>query len=267
MATSVELAKASSKPDTRTKSYTSVQVIRYEVEALVKKHFSATLGTIPDIVNLVISCIYKESGFSTKANSGSHGALQVRRFMGYSAIAAKFSNPKTTQYEKANMRNSVAGFGLMQATGWYLIEGAGPNGQNELMRMRPDIAGTLIVPPGVDINTKLGPDQMTNQLLAGLIILENKYKVAPNLVANPTTAKKPYVDRVSATFGSFLGSGTDKFNTTPQEYAASIIRGQAYKVANGYSAAIPTGGNNTPTTPTGPPKTPASGNNLGPSGC
>ena len=77
MATSVETAKTSSKPDTRTKSYTSVQVIRHEVETLIKQHFSSTLGTIPDIANLVIACIYKESGFSTKANSGIHGALQL----------------------------------------------------------------------------------------------------------------------------------------------------------------------------------------------
>lgn len=266
MATTTEQGSGNSRPISTAKSYTSIQVVKAEIDKLIAANFSGTLGTIPEVTKYILACVYKESTFNSRANSGIHGESQLRRFLGYSAISAKMSNPTTGEQEKANMRNSVAGFGLMQATGWYLIKGAGPNGQNELMRMRPDLASRLVVEPGIDINTKLGPDMVTNQLLAGLIILEDKYKVAPSLVANPTTQKKPYTDRISATFGGFLGKGTDKFGSTPQAYASSIIHGQAYAIANGTTSKVGFTGtdNNDKSTAVA---SSASGNNLGPPGC
>jgi hypothetical protein len=265
MTTSVGTAKKNGKPSSLARSYTSVQIVRSEVESLIKAHFSSTLGTIPDIVKLVLACIYKESAFNANANSGIHGDTQLKRFLKYTAISSKFKEATTSEQERVNMRNSVAGFGLLQATGWYLIKGAGPDGKTELSRMRSDLAGPLLVEPGVDINTVLGPTNITNQLLAGLIILEDKYKVAPSLVKNPPTVDKPYTDRIMATFGGFLGKGVDKFGSTPQDYAASIIRGDSYRIANGSSASSPKKNNGN--TIDGPIRTAASGNNLGPAGC
>jgi hypothetical protein len=162
------------------------------------------------------------------------------------------------------MRNSVAGFGLMQATGWYTIKGAGPGGRNELMRMRPDLAGPLLIEPGEDVNTVLGPDKLVNQILAGLIILEDKYEVANSLWANPPTASRPYSSRLAATFGSYLGQGFDKNGSDPFSYAASIIQGDSYRIANsGYTSR----NGNAGTLAQGPVKTSASGTNPGNVGC
>lgn len=266
MATSTEQASGNSRPSSTAKSYTSIQVIRAEIDKLISTYFSNTLGTIPEVTKYILACVYQESSFNSKANSGIHGDVQLRKFLEYSAISSKMNNPATTEQEKANMRNSVAGFGLMQATGWYLIKGAGPNGQNELMRMRPDLASKLIVEPGVDINVKLGAGMITNQILAGLIILEDKFKTSGSFVSNPPTQKKPYTDKIIATFGGYLGRGTDKGGMDPQTYASSIIRGKAYAIANGTTSMVGfTGSDNNDRSSA--VASSASGQNLGPPGC
>lgn len=266
MATTTEQGSGNSRPVSTAKSYTSIQVVKAEIDKLISAHFSGTLGTIPEVTKYVLACVYKESTFNSKANSGIHGDVQLRRFLGYSAISSKMNNPATSEQEKSNMRNSVAGFGLMQATGWYIIRGAGPGGQNELMRMRSDLAGPLLIDPGIDVNTKLGPGMITNQLLAGLIILEDKFKTSGSFVANPTTQKKPYTDKITATFGGYLGRGTDKGGMDPQTYASSIIRGDAYARANGTSSKVgfTNSDNNDKSTAVA---SSASGNSLGPPGC
>jgi hypothetical protein len=263
MASTTDLTK-NGRPSATGKSYTSVQIIEAEVKSLIKQHFSSTLGTINDISNLVLACIYKESTFNPAANSGLHSEGHFNRFKKYPSISAKYAANATTEQEKANMRRSVAGFGLMQATGWYLIKGAGPGGKNELSRMRADLAEPLLVEPGVDINTKLGPDQVRNQLLAGLIILEDKFRVSGSRVANPPTKDKPYTSKVTATFAGFLGRGFDKNGTNPQAYAQSIIQGDAYASAtSGFSKPAANKG----TLAAGPTQTLASGTNPGTVGC
>lgn len=256
--------KTNGRPSSNGKSYISIQTIEAEVKSLISQHFSGTLGTITDIVNLVLACIYTESRFDPKANSGLHSEGHFQKFKKYPAIAAAFSSNKTTEQQKANMRNSVAGFGLMQATGWYLIKGAGPSGRNELSRMRSDLAGPLLVEPGIDINTVLGPDKVTNQLLTGLIILESKFKSSASQVANPPTRDRPFTSKISATFGGYLGRGFDKFGTNPAAYAASIVQGEAYKIAtSGYGPVSANKG----TLAAGPVKTVASGTNPDTVGC
>ncbi len=264
MTSTTDLVK-NGRPLATGKSYTSKQIIEAEVKRLIKTHFSATLGTINNISNLVLACIYKESSFNPAARSVIHGDKQVKRFSKYSAIAAKLSSKDTTEEERANMRNSVRGYGLMQATGWYIIKGAGPGGQNELSRMRSDLAGPLLVEPGIDVGTILGPTNIVNQLLAGLIILEDKYKTAGSKVANPPTRDKPYTSRISATFGGFLGhKGVDANGTNGVGYAASIVQGDSYKIANvGFSNP----GTNKGTLAAGPVRTVASGTNPGTIGC
>ncbi len=263
MAATTDLAK-NGRPSAAGRSHTSIQIIKAEVESLIKQHFSATLGTINDITNMVLACIYKESSFNAYANSGLHSEGHFKRFKAYPAIAAKYKSDDTTEQERINMRSSVAGFGLMQATGWYLIKGAGPSGQNELSRMRSDLATPLLIEPGIDVRTKLGPEFIRNQLLVGLIILEDKYKVSGSKVSNPPTADKPFTSKVSATFGGFLGKGTDKFGTNPNEYAQSIMQGSSYQRATG-GFSIP--GANVGTLSAGPAQTVASGTNPGTVGC
>lgn len=257
-------AAANGRPSSGGRSYSQIQVIEAEVNNLIKQHFSSTLGTITDITKLVLACIYHESRFNTAANSGLHSEGHFQRFKKYPSIAAKYASDKTSEREKVNMRDSVAGFGLMQATGWYAIKGAGPGGKNEFMRMRPDLAGPLLVEPGEDVNKTLGPDKMSNQILAGLIILEDKYRAAGSLVSDPPTAAKPYTSKLAATFGGYLGKGTDKFGSNPMAYASSIIQGDSYRMANsGYTSR----NGNAGTTAQGPAKTIASGTNPGNVGC
>lgn len=246
------------------------QIIRTKLTTLLKNNFSSTLGTVPDIVNLCMSLTQRESGFNTLANSGAYGGSHEKKVLAYPSVNAVYSTG--TALQRANIKGAISARGLMQCTGYYALKKAGPSGKCELERLRPDLA-IFTVPIGSDISAVLnGEATIDNQLTAGLIILEDKYvNVAPKLVANKT-----YSDRITASLAAYLGLGaSDKFGTTPQAYANSIIRGTSYSIANGgigpdgtplvagKGDAKPNSGSNA----AGPTTTVASGDNQGPPGC
>jgi hypothetical protein len=155
--------------------------------------------------------------------------------------------------------------------GYYAIKGSGTTGKSELERLRPDLAGPILVDPGVDVSTVLnGTDKIDNQILAGLIVLEGKYKeVAPKLVA-----KGQYSNKLTAAVSAYLGLGKSDLNgMTPERYANSIIRGSAYQIANNGRGPdgilLASGGNSSSNGNSGsrPGVTSASGNNLSVAGC
>jgi hypothetical protein len=117
----------------------------------------------------------------------------------------------------------------------------------------------------------LGDDNIKNSILAGLIVLEGKYKeIAPKLIA-----KGLYTNQLTAAVAAYLGLGAaDGHGTIPEVYANSIIRGDAYRIANsGVNAAgvpiIASSGDVVENikSPNGPTKTLASGNKLSVAGC
>jgi hypothetical protein len=245
------------------------QIIRQLVVDQLKANFANTLGQAPDIVNVVMAMIYRESSFVSKRGI-SYSDDALKKLLKLSAISSKYNSG--TALEKTNIVNANAAFGLGQVTGWYVIKGAGPSGKSEMERLRPDITSDCLVNPGESVETiLLGDDTYEKQIKCALVVLEGKYKeLAPGLVKTGT-----YSNKLTAAVAAYLGLGaSDKPGTTPEAYANSIIRGEAYKIANNGQG--PTGlpvtessgqavANNA--SPTGPAQTIASGNNLSIAGC
>jgi hypothetical protein len=252
-------------------SHGGKQDIRARVTDLIKTNFASSLGQAPDIVNIFMALIQRESAFNVKnARGPNYGWSHLSRISKYSAVSKAYDSG--TAVQRSNIINSAAAYGLCQVTGYYCLKGCGPSGKSELERLRPDLAGPLTVSPGEDISSKLlGEDNSDNQLLAGLIVLEGKYlEMAPKLVS-----QGKYSNRLTAAISAYLGLGkSDSLGTTPEAYANSIIRGSAYQIANngigpngqplmasagGVSSKRKIGSN--------PDKTAASGNNLSMAGC
>lgn len=253
-------------------SPTSKQVVRSKVTDLLTTKFQTSLGKEPDIVNLVMSLIQRESAFNADARGPHYGSAAVNKLLTYSAIKTKWD--QGTESERANIRASAAAFGLTQVTGFYAIKGAGPSGTGELMRLRPDLAGPLMVDPGEDVrNVLLGDSNLDNQILAGLIVLEGKYKSG---YVSKLVSSGVFNNKMTAAIASYLGAvgKADGLGTTPEAYANSIIRGANYQIANNgvapngtpLVAGGGTSGQNT-ANPGGPGKTAASGIKLSSAGC
>ncbi len=251
-------------------SFTSKQEVRQKVTEFIKAHFANTLGQAPDIVNIFMALMQRESSFNPTAKGPAYGQSHVTKILGYTAIKTKYA--QGSALEKANITNAAAAFGLAQVTGYYCIKSCGPGGKCELERLRPDICTPILIVAGGDVKSKLtGASTLDNQILAGLIVLEDKYKnVAPKLVKSGK-----FSNRLTAAVAAYLGLGTsDSLGTTPEAYANSIIRGSAYQIANnGFSpdgkalTASASGSAPNKKSETGPVETIASGNNLSTAGC
>jgi hypothetical protein len=266
------MAGKNTKSTTVATSSTIKQEVRERLRVLIPQHFSKTLGQIPDVINLVMALIQRESSFNVENSIGiMYSASHLGRYLAWPAIANAYRSGGVV--ERANIVNGARAYGLMQCTGYYIIKGASIGGKCELARIRNDVCGPFLISPGGNIASKLtGKSNLDIQLLAGLTVLEDKYlNVAPGLVQ-----KKMFADRTTASFAAYLGLGaSDGLGTTPQNYANSIIRGSAYARANSGNGPDNTplvGGSgtavaNTGTNNVGPEITLASGKNLGPAGC
>jgi hypothetical protein len=150
----------------------------------------------------------------------------------------------------------------------FSVKGAGPGGKSVLESLRSDICGPCMINPGDDIaTTMLGVNNIANQVLAGLIVLEGKFKaVKPSQVQSTG----PFNSQIAVAIGAYLGVGSDSLGTTPLKYVTSVMYGDSYAQANGGSSSTPPSAvatTNTPATTTAPTTTVASGNNLATPGC
>jgi hypothetical protein len=253
-------------------SPTDKQVVRKKITELISANFQATLGRESDIVNIFMSLIQRESAFNTSSRGINYPQAHIDKILKYSALKTKYA--QGTDQERANIKSSAAAFGVCQVTGYYIIKGAGPTGTAELSRLRSDLAGPLLVEPGIDVRTVLlGVDNLNNQLLAGLIVLEGKYKSS---YVNNLITKGIFNNRLTASIASYLGvvGAVDGLGTSPEKYANSIIGGSNYRIANNGVSPVGTplvagGGTSLPNTtyPNGPAKTVASGDKLSAAGC
>jgi len=233
------------------------QDIGAQVTSLINTHFSGTIGKMgTDITKYILAQIQGESSFNYNKPGPHYPASHIRKVLTYSAVNSAYANGD--QFLRSNIINSIRALGLMQVTGYYLIKGAGPNGIAELSRMRGDLWNSKIVSPGTDVTSLLtGEANISTQLLAGLTVLEDKYKIGLRL------NHPGYPDLFSYTFGTYLGTGRDSLGTTPAVYVQRIF-GSNFKIANGEGAFSP---NVDTTKTTGPIVTAASGKNLGIPGC
>ena len=225
-------------------SYTDVvksNILSITTEIL-KASFGTTLNKVPMMPQIMMALFYRESSFDYNSISPSNGWTDPKKFgyayMRYSAISAVYNNPGTTATQKANIELGVSGIGLGQVLGMYFLQGASQTGAAPLMTMRPDLAGPLILTPGSDIVAAVcGEANARKAILASLIVLESKYKSVKNFSGNygivPTQL---FANPIGAAVAGYLGLGTSDINgATPAGYAAEIVGGSIYQVANSSS--------------------------------
>lgn len=233
---------------------TSSEVLRQKVRAVVTstldQHFKATLGTEPNIVNYVMALIYEESRFSpfargpyvsevptAKQKKSSRGA---RQYMNSASVINIIKLGDADQ--KRNIQSGKIAHGLMQVMGWNIVRGASASGKCEIEETRrTDLIDRLCIPAGDSIEAKLLKEEnIENNVLAGLAVLERKYKACRLRDGGWSAGGSYFSTRLSCAVGAYLGVGGKDLVTgiTADAYVASIMGGDSYRRANGSSYKI-----------------------------
>lgn len=226
-------------------SYSSDRVSRIKdrLKDLLPTYFGSTLDRETDVVNIVAALIHLESRFNVNAvgkiNPVTNKNSAAYKYISSSCIQDVLTTGNPTQV--ANVSQGLQAIGLMQVVGWNFVRGASQTGKCEIERLRPDLVGQLVLAPGSDLITPyIGEANMDKALLAGLVILEGKYKAAQSnregffFKADPYS--RVFSSRIVAAVAAYLGLGrADINNTTPEQYAQSIVGGSSYQLANGTS--------------------------------
>lgn len=224
---------------------TRVGKVKDQIDKLVNLHFPMTLGQEPDVVNIVNALVRKESSHNANAIGP---AVSIRPGTGganywfSSAVTALREQGTSTQ--KDNLAYGIVGLGLMQVMGWNLVLGGSKSGKCEVERLRPDLAGIICVAPGESLQDKiLGPENLSNAILAGLVILEGKHKAVyrDGLVyrVKGDSYGRQFPSKIAGAIAAYLGLGkSDRLGTTPEQYAAEIVGGSVYQSANYSPSAV-----------------------------
>jgi hypothetical protein len=222
------------------------QKLRSTTEGLIKQYFGPTLGTVSDMTNIFMALMYQESTFNVNAEFStplspitSSGAAD---YYNSSAIQSLFQGNPSDQRLAVIYQNEPQGrtaIGLTQVMGWNIIKGASKSGKCVVEQFRPDLASILCINPGESVRAKLlGEANMSNSILAGLVVLESKWKaIHPSgsdwsIKVGGKTLLFP--SRIYGAVAGYLGySGSDANGTTYTKYANAIIGGSMYAAANG----------------------------------
>lgn len=224
------------------------QKLRSTTADLLKQHFGSTLNTVPDMVNIFMALMLRESSFNVNAEFShplspftSSGAFDYQNSTAIQQILTSGEPQKI-----ANESQGRTALGLTQVMGWNVVRGASKalGGKCLVEKYRHELAGTLCVNPGDDIRSKLqGEGNISNSILAGLVVLESKYNYGPyykngNWVVKVNSVELTFPSRIYAAVAGYLGyaSGGDANSTTYLAYANDIIGGSFYRLANGSSA-------------------------------
>lgn len=244
------------------------QICATTIRQLLDQYFANTLGKENDIVNLVLAQIQYESHFNVNAQGPALSTINssgARDYMNSSAVQTVTS--KGINQQSINADQGLRAWGLLQTMGWNQVKGASQKtGKCLIETARPDLVGTLCVNPGESIQAKYsGSSTVSNQILAGLAVLESKWKQVKQNGSQFTIGQFTYNSRMEATFQAYIGlAATDRGNgSSTSAYVASIYYGSAYKAATGTSGVVV---QNPSSTNTGA-ITVASGDNQHPPGC
>jgi hypothetical protein len=244
------------------------------ISAQLGQYFATTLNTEKNIVNLVMAQIQAESSFNTQDAQGpsistinSSGARDYQNSGPIQNILAKGHGTP----QSVNVSQGLHAWGCLQSMGWNHVKGASlKSGKCLIEQARPDLVSLLCINPGESIQALLnGGTSVQLQILAGLVILEAKYKTVKQVNGGFQVGTFVYPDKMSATFQAYIGiASTDIGNgSSTSAYVSSIMYGAAYKAANGPSTITVSNGSVGQTSSNGPAITPATGNNLHPVGC
>lgn len=238
--------KVSSKPAT---SSALAQKVKGVVDSLVKQHFTSTLGTEPNIVEYVMGLIQFESGLrpgikgpvvsEVPTARQAQGSSRARQYMDSESVK-KIRETGDAQ-QRTNIQSGKVAHGLMQVMGWNIVRGGSSKSKRcEIEETgRADLIARLCVNAGDSIEAKLlGEANMENNVLAGLAILETKYLACRRKSGGWSAGGAVFSSRLGAAVGAYLGVGGRDLVTgiTADQYVASILGGEAFRVANGSSA-------------------------------
>ena len=265
-------AKANSK--SQGASEAKRQILRAMIDQCIGENFAKTLGPQNDITNIVLSLMLLESHWRTDAvgpvvsTTISSGA---RDYYNSQVVQNVVNNGSTAQ--KINLYDGIRAQGLMQVMGWNVIKGASKkNGKCVIETVRPDLVSLLCVNPGDSVSAVyLGDANIHRAITAGLAILESKWLYCKKTADGWQIGNFVFPLRISASVAGYLGLGAKDVVTklTPQAYAASIVGGDSYQVANGASAPVIRDSNvqYASTSAAGPVQTSASGTAGAVAGC
>ena len=230
------------------------QKLRSTTNSLLKQYFGQTLNTIPDITNIFMALMLKESHFNVNAQYAT--ALNPYTSSGaadyYNSTVIRNmltpGNPSFSIQKRDNEPEGRTAIGLTQSMGWNIVKGASAKtGKCLVEQFRPDLISTLCINPGDSVKAKLsGEANITNSILTGLVVLESKYKAgyaknggwAIKLGSGSSARELQFPSRIYSSVAGYLGysSGGDANHTTYTGYANEIVGGSFYLAANGASA-------------------------------
>ena len=247
------MATSTSQSTKKANNNAAADARRQAIKGIIKKHldayFSSTLGKQDDIVNIFTALIHLESSFNYNARgltiplARSSGA---RDYWESPVIQKILNDPQSTAQHKTNLTSGLRAMGLVQSMGWNHIKGASKkNGKCLLEQLcrNDEMKSKLLVSPESLANASLedqllGDANMDKMILAGLLILEDKWKSCKQDGGGWKIGNYVFPLRISAAIAGYLGLGKADVRTgiTPPQYAASIVGGDRYKIANGASA-------------------------------
>ncbi|MNK09988.1 hypothetical protein D3C87_279980 [compost metagenome] len=248
------------------------QSVRVIIHNALTSYFKDTLNKENDIENLVMALVQTESSFNYEAKGPSIPLVKssgARDYFNSTAVSAVYK--KGNAQQMSNIEEGLRAWGLMQVMGWNVVKGGSTagGGKTEIERARPDLASQLIISPGESISAKYsGEANVLNQILAGLVILESKWKAAKKVDGGWQIGSVIYADRMSCAFRGYIGLGAvDNGNGgSPISYVSTIVNGPNYKAANG-PGAVYVANKSAEKAAAGPPITVASGSKATLPGC
>jgi hypothetical protein len=250
------------------------QSIRAVITSTINANFANTLGTVTDIVNIVMALCYTESSLNPNGAPGPNVGITQNIGKDYWTstviVAARATaNPQ----QLANIGQGLNAWGLMQCGGWNLVKGASKAGagRTEIEVSRPDLAPQLMVNAGESLSAKFhGDATVSNQILAGLVMLESKFKRVRGSGSAFQIGRFNFGLKIAAAVAGYIGLGShDSLGTTPQAYSNKIVYGSSYTAANGPGSASKAAANNPNAVQTagGPVTVGSPSTNLTPVGC
>lgn len=247
------------------------QICSTTITTLLSQYFASTLNKEKDIVRLIMGQIQYESHFNVNAIGPALNPVTSSGAADYAysqAVVNAVAKGGNAAY--ANVDQGVHALGLMQTMGWNQVLGASKKTGKQLIETaRPDLVSILCVNPGDSLNAKyLGSANVSNQILAGLVVLEQKYKAVKQVGSQYQIGQFTYNSKMECAFQGYIGlSLTDKGNgSSTSAYVASIYYGSAFKTANGSGGVVVSNPSATAAA-SGPTITVASGDNQHPPGC
>ncbi len=220
-----------------------IQKIAQITRTMLDQHFPV-LRTAPNIFFICMMIWGEESGWRIHHKRGdSRHNTETPPKKGNSSGDYEYSNTITNLRRtnpgaqvSENITHGYVPHGLSACMGYYHVIGT-PT-YNEMFKPRESLVNSLglAVKPGESItaiypNTELG---WTRSIVAGLIVLENKYTTWIRQKLSPSSA-------IEKSVGSYLGKGRDKNGKTAEQRIRDVLYSQNTSVKTLKMASIESG--------------------------